>query len=210
MKRRIFAIVLAVLMITALVGCGGSSREIVYLTLSSEDSEAILAAAGITLPDAADVEVCGTTIKWFSWYDDGDGIYYLNATPTGYMICMGAGNPEGVALLASCERFKVIDPTVVDIDKKQLKETYLWTDEMLEMVDICNQLVLDNTIMYYTGDLGSNLNSAYNRFDWGINRSGGGSTWAQLKESYSDMLDFYIEELNYIVDNYIETGEFAD
>lgn len=60
---------MAVVMIMALVGCGSSTREIVYLTLSTEDATAILAAAGITLPDAEDTEAAGTTVKWFSWYD---------------------------------------------------------------------------------------------------------------------------------------------
>ncbi|MCD8107127.1 MAG: hypothetical protein LUE20_04080 [Oscillospiraceae bacterium] len=142
-------------------------------------------------------------------YDDGDGVYYLNAVPSGYMICAGAENPEGAALLASCERFKIIDPTVVDIDRKQLQETYLWTVEMLEMLDECNRLVQENTIMYYTGDLGTSLDSAYNSFDWGINRNGGSYTWAQLKETYGDRLDYYIEELNALIDNYLDTGELA-
>ncbi|MCC8196980.1 MAG: hypothetical protein LIO49_09380 [Ruminococcus sp.] len=68
MKRRILAIVFAVIMITALVGCGSSRRDIVQLTLSSEDSTAIL-AAGITLPDAEETAAAGTTIEWFCWYD---------------------------------------------------------------------------------------------------------------------------------------------
>ena len=45
--KRIIAIILAVMMITALVGCGKGKREVVQLTLSTEDAEAILRAAGI-------------------------------------------------------------------------------------------------------------------------------------------------------------------
>ncbi len=133
-------------------------------------------------------------------YQDGDGIYYLNASPSGYMICVGAENPEGVALLASCDRFKLLDPTVVDIDRKQLKETYKWTDEMLEMYDTCNELVLENTVMFYTGDLPDNLQDIYNTFDWNIRRSGASSTWAQLKEQKRESFEFYIDELNALID----------
>lgn len=43
-------------------------------------------------------------------------------------------------LLSMCERFKILDPTVIDIDIKQLKEVYLWNQEMLDMNDICQQL----------------------------------------------------------------------
>ena len=67
--KRLFALALVVLMIFALVGCGGKKREIVEVTLSTEDAEAILAAAGITLPDAETVSAAGSTIQWFAWYD---------------------------------------------------------------------------------------------------------------------------------------------
>ena len=49
--KRFIAIFLAALMIIALVGCGKQKRKIIELTLSTEDSAAILAAAGIKLPD---------------------------------------------------------------------------------------------------------------------------------------------------------------
>lgn len=135
-------------------------------------------------------------------YQDGDGIYYLNATPSGYMMCQGAENPDGVALLAACQRFKIIDPTVIDIDRKQLKETYKWPDEMLEMYDTCKQLVNEHTVMFYTGDLPQNLNDTYNRIDWGIHRGGAGTSWAQLKEQNAERLNYYIEELNAMISEY--------
>ncbi len=52
-----------------------------------------------------------------------------------------------MALLAACERFKVLDPTVISIDEKQLKETYLWTKEMLDMWDECYQLANSGNVM---------------------------------------------------------------
>lgn len=134
-------------------------------------------------------------------YQEGDGNYYLNAMPKGYMVCKGAENPEGVALLSACERFKILDPTVVDIDEKQLKETYKWTDEMLEMNRTCNEIVANNPIMFYTGNLPEGLQRVYNTFDWNIRRSGGSSTWAQLKESNKESFEFYIDELNQLIED---------
>lgn len=139
--------------------------------------------------------------------ENGDGNYYINSQPTGYMLCAGAPNPKGAALLASCMRFKVVDPTVIDIDKKMLKEIYLWTDEMLEMYDTCEDLAAENVRMFYTGNLPENLQSAYNSLDWGINRAGGTSSWAQLKETYADQIDYYIGLLNEELDLYITTGQ---
>ncbi|MBQ8395979.1 MAG: hypothetical protein IJX54_03160 [Oscillospiraceae bacterium] len=55
--KKFLSLIIALLMVFALVGCGSNKREIVKLTLSTEDSEAILAAAGITLPDAEETLV---------------------------------------------------------------------------------------------------------------------------------------------------------
>lgn len=136
-------------------------------------------------------------------YENGDGNYYLTSIPTGYMLCTGASNPDGVALLASCERFKIIDPTVVSIDRKQLKETYLWTDEMLDMYDHCYELAQETVQMYYNGNLTDSLNSVYNSLRDGVARSNPPATWAQLKEQYTDSLEYYLEEQNAIIDDYI-------
>ncbi len=135
-------------------------------------------------------------------WQEGDGNYYLAAIPTGYMIVSGAKNPEGVALFAQCERFKIIDPTVVRIDRKQLEEVYLWNQDMLDMYDECREIVLNNTTMYLNGNLIDNLNTVYNHFRDDIARSAN-TTWAQLKETYSDSFDYYLEEQNKIIEDYI-------
>lgn len=67
MAKRITALVLAALMVFALVGCGKKTREIIKLTLSTEDSEAILAAAGIMLPDAETAAGANSTVKFHHW-----------------------------------------------------------------------------------------------------------------------------------------------
>lgn len=44
-------------------------RPIIKLTLSTEDSAAILAAAGIRLPDASETAAAGSTVTYYSWLD---------------------------------------------------------------------------------------------------------------------------------------------
>lgn len=85
----------------------------------------------------------------------GDGYYYTESSASGYCIVAGASNPEGVALLAACDRFKVLDPTVVNIDRRQKEEIYLWTDEMLDMWDECYRLsTTGNVIVTYDAGIG--------------------------------------------------------
>ena len=82
--KKLLAIGLVLLMIFTLVGCGKNKRKIVEVTLSTEDAEAILAAAGITLPDAEEVVVSGTSIKWFAWYDGFHNYDEAEVVNTGY------------------------------------------------------------------------------------------------------------------------------
>lgn len=66
---RILSLLLALVMIVALVGCGGKKRVPIKLTLSTEDAEAILAAAGIVLPDESEAKGANTVVTWYSNWD---------------------------------------------------------------------------------------------------------------------------------------------
>lgn len=134
--------------------------------------------------------------------ENGDGKYYLNSAPKGYCLVSGGENHAGAALLASCERFKILDPTVVNIDKKQLKEVYLWNDEMLDMVDTCYEIAARDPIIILTGDLPSGLSSPLDAIDTGITRAANPTSWAQLKEQNREAIDYHIEELNAMIEEY--------
>ncbi|MCD8107693.1 MAG: ABC transporter substrate-binding protein [Oscillospiraceae bacterium] len=134
--------------------------------------------------------------------DDGDGKYYTESYPSGYCIVTNASNPEAVALLAACDRFKVLDPTVISVDEMQLRDTYLWTQEMLDMYETVYDLCTDpDSILVGIDGVSDKLSSVISSFTAGYHYEEV-STWAQLKESYSDMLDYYIDELNSQIDEF--------
>ncbi len=138
----------------------------------------------------------------------GDGKYYLNSYPNGYSLIKGGQNHEGVALLACCERFKVIDPTVISIDERQLREVYLWTDEMLEMWDICDNIVNNSDATVFAHNYGDRLAGYVSAFYDNAHGSSA-STWAQLKESNREPLEYYTNELNEKIAKIIENGGIA-
>lgn len=133
---------------------------------------------------------------------NGDGTYYLASSINAYAIVNDCENPEGVALLAMCDRFKILDPTVVRIDRKQLEEVYKWNQEMLEMWDICREIALANQRIDLTGNLPDKLNNTLNDLGNGIIRNPEPTSWAQLKEKNREALDYYIEELNAMMADY--------
>lgn len=135
---------------------------------------------------------------------EGDGYYYTESSASGYCLVAHAPNPEGVALLAACDRFKVIDPTVISIDRRQKEEIYLWTQEMLEMWDECYRLSTShNVVVTYDASLGDKLSEVVGDMEGVYSLSTNPSTWAQLKESNREKLDYYISDLNTTIDEYI-------
>lgn len=136
--------------------------------------------------------------------ENGDGVYYMPSSfidiKGSMVIIKNAKNPEGAALLASCIRFKAIDPIVIQIDERQLRDIYLWNDDMIEMSKECQRLAQANFLMGSANNIPSNLQSVYSRLENGIIRSGSNpSTWAQLKEANGESFEYYIEELNAII-----------
>lgn len=142
--------------------------------------------------------------------ESGDGIYYMPSSfidiKGSLVIIKDAPNPEGAALLASCLRFKVIDPIVVAIDEQQLRDVYLWNDDMIDMSKECKRIADANFIMGAANNVPSNLQSVCDRLGRSIVRGGSSpSTWAQLKESNRDAFDYAIEELNSLIDEFAES-----
>ena len=139
--------------------------------------------------------------------ENGDGVYYMPSSfidiKGSMVIINNARNPEGAALLASCIRFKAIDPIVIQIDERQLRDIYLWNDDMIEMSKECQRLAQANFLMGSANNIPSSLQSVYSRLENGIIRSGANpSTWAQLKEANGESFEYYIEELNAIIEEF--------
>lgn len=128
---------------------------------------------------------------------NGDGNYYAESKPIGFCLVKGGENHEGVALLADCERFKILDPTVMSVDRKQLMETYKWTEEMLTMYDTCKAMAnTEHVLVEYTDGLGAQLSSTSDEYKKFGRTGNTDSSWAQIKEKNQEKLDYYIADLN--------------
>lgn len=82
--KRIIALLLAALMMMAVTGCGKQKRQPIQLTLSTEDSEAIMRAAGIRLPDESTAAGAHSVVQWFSWIDMFQNYSEDEIVQTGY------------------------------------------------------------------------------------------------------------------------------
>lgn len=140
---------------------------------------------------------------------NGNGEYYIQASPFAFVIINGAENPEGAALMCQCTRFKTMDPIVNQIDKRQLKEKLLWTDEMLDMRETCMKLANgEHPIVDYGDGMGQQLATISGDF-MGLGTMRDAQSWAQLKEANSERLQHFIDLLNEDITNFIENGVTA-
>ena len=136
---------------------------------------------------------------------NGDGEYYIDSVPSGYCLCKNAPHPEAVALLAACERFKIIDPTVVRIDERQKREKLGWTQEMLDMWNEMYKIAKSKTTIVQYTNLGNAQTYLGNMI--GFNNWDNPSSWAELKEANKDALDNAVNELNEMLASYDPNAE---
>ncbi len=142
--------------------------------------------------------------------NNGDGIYYQEASILGYALIEGAKNPEAVGLLAACDRFKALDPTVVAFDKREMMNKYLWTEEMFEMKEEFQRLVDAGYTVMPADGVGDKLASAAGKTK-DLGRSGADSTsWAQIKESHTEQIKYYLDEFNLEFKAYKSGGEYTE
>ena len=81
---------------------------------------------------------------------------------------------------------------------------------MLRAWDECMDLVRANVRLYYTGNLTDRVEQLYNQFDWGVMRTGGSNTFTQIREQNRDTLEYYLDDLNAQIDNYVYSEDFAE
>ena len=74
---------------------------------------------------------------------------------------------------------------------------------MLDMYDTCYELATsnDNVIVVYDSGYGDKLSSLVATYE-GIADSSDASTWAQIKESYAEQMEYYVNQLNTQVAEY--------
>ncbi|MGN0664893.1 MAG: ABC transporter substrate-binding protein [Huintestinicola sp.] len=110
-------------------------------------------------------------------------VNYMGATLDGWVLCKGAANPEGVALLAECTRLANTNDEAIAIGDQKTKDDYGWSDELIAInkeineaatanpvVDLATGVSTDVASITTDGGDGIGLRAALHGVEWATNR----------------------------------------
>ncbi len=123
---------------------------------------------------------------------------YQAATLDGWVLCKGAANPEGVALLAECTRFANTNDDAIAIGDAKTKEDYQWTDELIAINREINQLAE----AYPVVDLATGVSSDVASITTdggdtvGLRAAMHGVDWATNREEINDVVVMLVQEVD--------------
>lgn len=122
--------------------------------------------------------------------------YYLPAGLEAYMMCKGAGNPEGVIKFMECILAANSDERTIEINREKNKNDFGWSDEMLEMSDKISEMTLEHPVYDLTNGVSPDLNSLVDSGQTGVRAAFQGGDWASVRESLDIAAKTYIDEFN--------------
>ncbi len=129
--------------------------------------------------------------------DPNANAYYIPCLLQGYAIVKGAPNPEGVVKYAACERAVELDAQYQANADEELKNTYGWTDEMVSMLHLCNDLAQKHPFFDFYNSTSTDLTSLLDSNENGIRAASKGfATWNESVSAINSVVESYLKEYN--------------
>ena len=122
--------------------------------------------------------------------------YYLSAGLEAYMLCKGAGNPEGVARFMECILASEKDENLQQISDQQMRDNYGWSDEMIEMNHRVTEMAREHPMYSIHGGLTSDLSEILDNGEVGLRAAFYGHDWPSSREEIAATVDMLITEFN--------------
>ena len=120
--------------------------------------------------------------------------YYLPARVSGFSLCKGAPNPEGVAAYLNCAMATRDSEVAKEIGKKQAFEEYGWTQEQWDMFEKVNAMTAEHPVVEMYNAV-SQLIADYvnNPMKEGYNS---GASWVQTRDSIRNSIQLELDTVN--------------
>lgn len=124
--------------------------------------------------------------------------YYLPTSITGFTLCSGAKNPEGVAAYLDCLMICRDNEVAKKIEKEQLFEDYSWSETMYEMLLNARELTEQHPIIEFYTAVNDTVNDLVNNpMKESYNAA---VSWTETKESIKMALQAELDSFNNKID----------
>lgn len=125
--------------------------------------------------------------------------YYTSARINGYALCNFAPNPEAFAAFMNCKRACVMDESIQQINKDQMRDSYKWSDEMIEMYDTICDMALANPVFEFHQGVNDELATLFANTITSatmMETDEGYKSWTVVVEENFDRVEFFVNEAN--------------
>ncbi|MBR4224184.1 MAG: extracellular solute-binding protein [Oscillospiraceae bacterium] len=121
---------------------------------------------------------------------------FQSATLDGWVICKGAANPEGVALLAQCTRLANTNDEARAIADKKLMDEAQWSEELLAHNNECNRLAAEFPVVDLATGISTDVASLTTDggSEIGLRAAFHGTPWATTREEIAEVVEMLVEE----------------
>lgn len=133
---------------------------------------------------------------------------YQGAALDGYVLCKGAENPQGAALLAECGIVAAYDKDISKLERQQKIDNYGWTSKTAVRVDKINALARKYPVIDLADGCSTDIASVTTQGGdmIGIRAALHGAEWDTTKDEIADVISFLVkdvdEELQQKIDEY--------
>ncbi|MCR5121224.1 MAG: extracellular solute-binding protein, partial [Ruminococcus sp.] len=128
--------------------------------------------------------------------DDGDKYYIDARIDNGYLLVKNAPNPEGFAALMNCVQLAAHSDSAIDVSTDQLKNTYKWNDEMIEMKNQVNELCEQTPVFDFSNAVSPEVYNITNEVKYATVNGTMSRDWDTVISEYNDRLNFELEKAN--------------
>lgn len=124
--------------------------------------------------------------------------YYLPARVSGFSLCKGAKNPEGVAAYLNCAMATRDSEAAIEIGKRQAFEEYGWTQEQWDMYCLVNDMTAEHPVIEMYNAVTTNVADLVNN---PIKESyNSGASWTQTREAIRASVQAELDSANELLD----------
>ncbi|MBQ5316558.1 MAG: extracellular solute-binding protein [Oscillospiraceae bacterium] len=132
--------------------------------------------------------------------DENADEYYLTAGLEAFMLCKGAGNPEGTARFMECILASNFDESAQEIADRKRRDDYGWTDDMIEMRHRITEMTAEHPMYSIHTGCPSDMYDLLDSGETGIRAAFYGHDWPSVREGLAPAVDILVDEFNKALD----------